>query len=204
MGFLNRVFWAVFIVALLGTVSPIFAEDLAAALASGKVTVRFSGNGGSSGDSVEVVVGRTAKAGDGAITLTIPAGTRLQSRNASEQNMVVAAVRGRAMGGESYAQASAIEVPDSGSATYILEGYCMDFEKDNPSANTAFSIGSPDPVLAAILSATTGLSTVAKQAAVWIYTDRSTYGHVNEKFHVSKEDWAAAEAAVRKAQAHSE
>ena len=192
------------ILVLLVCAGPLFAEDFSAALASGKVTARFSGNGGSSGDSINAVVEKSAKAGAGAITLTIAPGTRLQSRSASDQNMVVAGVRGRSMGGDSYTPASAIEVPDSGSATYILEGYCMDFEKDNPSANTAFSVGSPDPVLAAILGAAEGLSTAAKQSAVWIYTDHSTYGLVNEKFHVSKEDWAAAEAAVRKAKSRSE
>jgi hypothetical protein len=80
--------------------------------------------------------------------------------------------------------------------TYVLDAYCTDFEKDNPSTGTQFSLGKVDPVLACILGEAN--STVVKQAAVWIYTDKASYSHVNEKFTVSQSDWAAATTIVKK------
>jgi len=41
-------------------------------------------------------------------------------------------------------------------------------------------------------------STTIKQAAVWIYTDKPSFSHVNEKFTVSQSDWDAATAIVKK------
>ena len=201
MKFTGRLFfWVIGISVVLVWVGPVAAEDLAAALAAGRVSASLHGNGGSSGDSVELVVAKTAAAGAGTLSLTIAPGTRLQSRNAAAQSMVVAGVRGRVVGGDSYEPSSVIEISGQGSTTYLLEGYCMEFDKDNPSSDTVFSVTPPDPVLACILSAAAGLSTEAKQAAVWIYTDHATFAHVNEKFDVSQADCAAAEAAVKKCQ----
>jgi hypothetical protein len=143
-------------------------------------------------------VTKTARAGSGTLRLTVAPGTRLQSRNDADQNMVVAGVRGRAVNASSFEPDSVIEVAGEGSATYILESYCMDFDRNNPSAATGFSITSPDPVLTSILKEAGSLSTQAKQAAVWIYTDHATYKHVNAKFPLSEADWAAAEAVVNK------
>ena len=195
---LTRIPFALGICALLAGAGPLAAEDLATAVAAGKVTVRFLGTGGSSGDAIEMVVSKTAKADPGPLTLTVARGTRLESRNASAQNMVVAGVRGRTVGGDSYEPTSEIIVSEKGSTTYVLEGYCMNFEKDNPSPRTTFSITPPDPVLAAILNEADNLSTTAKQAAVWIHTDHASYAHVNAKFSVTKADWAAAQAVVKK------
>ncbi len=194
----NRAIFA--LVLFLVAACPVVAEDLAAVLASGRVSAVFRGNGGSSGDAIELVVAKAAQAGPGILSLTIAPGTRLQSQDAAAQSMVVAGVRGRATGGDSYEPSSVIVVSGTGPTTYFLEGYCMEFEKDNPSSNTTFSMTSPDPVLACILSEANGLSTDAKQAAVWIYTDHATFEHVNEKFSVSRADWDAAEAVVRKCQ----
>ncbi len=198
---LARIAGALGLCALLASANPLAAEDLATALAAGKVTVRILGTGGSSGDAIKLVVTKTAKADPGPLSLTVARGTRLESQNASAQNMVVAGVRGRTVGGDSYVPTSEIDVSDKGSTTYVLEGYCMNFEKDNPSSNTKFSITPPDPVLAAILNEAEKLSTTAKQAAVWIHTDHASYAHVNAKFSVSKADWAAAEAIVKKCEA---
>jgi hypothetical protein len=83
--------------------------------------------------------------------------------------------------------------------TYVLNAYCTDFEKDNPSAGTPFRLGKVDPVLACILGEAG--STVVKQAAVWIYTDKPSFSHVNDKFTVSQSDWDAATAIVKKCSA---
>jgi hypothetical protein len=169
-------------------------EDFAAAVAAGKVRVTFRGNGGSSGDAIEATVVTTPKAG-GDLDLTVAPGTRLQSGDASAQNMVIAGVRGQAVDATRFVARSVISVSAT-PRTYVLDAYCTDFEKDNPSTGTQFSLGKVDPVLACILGEAS--STVVKQAAVWIYTDKASYSHVNEKFTVSQSDWAAATTIVKK------
>ena len=170
--------------------SAVFAEDFATALSSGEIKVGFRGMGGSSGDSIAMTISKTR--GDN-LDLMIPAGTRLETGSRSAQNMVISGIKGEMAGQGTYTPASSITVGDT-PQTYVLEAYCTDFEKDNPSAGTRFSVGRVDPVLASILQRAAGLSVAAKQAAVWIYTDRATFDEVNRKFSVSRSDWAAAEA----------
>ncbi|MDB6004854.1 MAG: hypothetical protein JWR15_1841 [Prosthecobacter sp.] len=171
------------------------AEELSTAVAAGKVSVSLSGNGGSSGDSVLATVKLADKAGD-PVELTIAPGTRLKSGSSRAQNMVVAGVKGEMLGGQSYRRTSTMSAGAT-ATTYVLDAYCAEFEKDNPGAATHFSVGSVDPVLACILKGTSGLSVQAKQAAVWIYTDHATFGHVNQKFSVTRSDWDAAAAVVK-------
>jgi len=171
------------------------AEELAAAVAAKKVSVSFSGTGGSSGDSVMATVKLLDKNAD-PLELTIAPGTRLRSGNSSDQNMVVAGVKGEMMGGQSYRGSSTITASSTPS-TYVLDAYCAEFEKDNPGSSTHFSVGSVDPVLACILEGASSLSVQARQAAVWIYTDKASYSHVNQKFSVSRSDWDEAAAVVR-------
>jgi len=109
--------------------------------------------------------------------------------------MVVAGVRGQAVDANRFVARSEISVSAT-PRTYVLDAYCTDFEKDNPSAGTQFRLGKVDPALACILGAAS--STEVKQAAVWIFTDKVSYRHVNQKFTLSQSDWAAATAIVRK------
>jgi hypothetical protein len=169
-------------------------EDFAAAVTAGKVSVIFRGTGGSSGDSIEATVVSTPKA-SGDLVLTIAPGTHLQSGNSGAQNMVIAGVKGQVVNENSYTPRSEIRVSGT-PRTYVFDAYCTDFEKDNPSTETKFKLGEVDPVLACILSEAN--STIVKQAAVWIYTDKASYSHVNQKFTVSQSDWDAAKVIVSK------
>jgi hypothetical protein len=169
-------------------------EDFAVAVAAGKVSVTFRGNGGSSGDAIEATVVTTPKAGRD-LVLTVAPGTRLQSRNASAQNMVIAGVRGQAVDATRFVARSEISVSAT-PRTYLLDAYCTDCDKDNPSSGTTFTLGKVDPVLGCILNESS--STTIKQAAVWIYTDKASFSHVNNKFDVTRTDWEAAEAIVHK------
>jgi hypothetical protein len=163
------------------------------AVASGEVRIDFSGTGGSSGDSVRARVSKGYKATPGAHTYSVPPGTMLASSDAGAQSMMIAGVAGRETSSESYTPSSTITVPPNGAATYILKAFCAEFHKENPSESTTFSLRAPDPVLACIARSGQGLSVPAFQAAVWMYTDNATYGTVNEKFTVSRQDWASAE-----------
>ena len=173
-------------------------EDLAAAVAAGKVSITFRGKGSSSGDSILATIATTAKAGGGDLVMTVATGTRLQSENASAQNMVIANVKGEMMSGTSYSPSREIQASAT-PKTFVFEAYCMNFEKNNPSAKTGFRLGRVDPILACILNE--GSSLKVKQAAVWIYTDKASYSHVNQKFPVSQADWATAAAIVKKCSA---
>jgi hypothetical protein len=175
---------------------PIRASDFVTALAAGQISATFRGIGGSSGDSIEVVVAKTARIGP-ELELTMTPGTRLQNASSSAQNMVIAGVQGERMGASSYSPGPVIRVQDT-PTTYILEAYCTDFEKANPAPQSQFQLGKADPVLACILSKAAGVSPEAKQAAVWIYTDKATYGLVNAKFPLSTNDWNGAVAVVKK------
>jgi hypothetical protein len=159
-------------------------STLAAAIAAGKITARFSGTGGSSGDAMRVTIQKTAAAGPGTLTFSIPPGTLLRSSNASEQNMVIAGVRGRQVDAQRFTPQSQIVVTDAAPATYVLEAYCAEFHKGNPAASTAFTMTTADPVLSRILAEgkKRSLSTQAIQAAVWIATDKVTYEQMKGRF----------------------
>src|ERR1022692_1544097 len=102
--------------------------------------------------------------------------------------MVIAGVRGQAVDATRFVARSEISVSAT-PRTYVLDAYCTDFEKDNPSAGTQFRLGKVDPMLACILGEAS--STVVKQAAVWIYTDKASYRRMNQICPVSQSDWAA-------------
>src|SRR5712692_370161 len=168
---------------------------LQAASERGLVEYSFTGTGGSSGDSIRLRVKKTSKT-VGPLTVSIPAGTILRSSNPRAQNMVVSRVSGTDMGGVLIRPASRILLSGSAPVELVLTAFCPKFEKDNPSPNTTFSLEKPDPMLACIMSAGKGLSIAAEQAAVWMYTDRTTYDHVKHKFPVKRADWSAAETVV--------
>lgn len=174
------------------------------AMRDGKVTATFTGTGGSSGDTVKVRVAKTRAAGPGPLQLALPPGSMLRSDSAGAQSMVVMAVRGRDLGGSMLSPASRIVVSGTAAVTFVLSAYCAELEKDNPSDTTTFMlVEAPDPVLGCIERQGRALSVEAKQAAVWMHTDKATYAHVNEKFDVSRAEWAEAEAVFQACRAAS-
>jgi hypothetical protein len=188
-----------FFAAIFTAMVPIRAADFAAALAAGRISATFQGTGGSSGDSIEVVVAKTSK-GEPDLELTIAPGTRLGNASDSAQSMVIAAIEGQVRGESSYSPSSVIRVEDT-PKTYVLDAYCTDFEKDNPSLQSKFKLEKADPVLACILTEAANLSPQAKQAAVWIHTDNVSYDHLKAKFPVTRFDWDAAAAVAKKCSA---
>ena len=161
--------------------------------------ITFRGTGASSGDAIKLTVAPRGKGGPRDVVLNVPPGTRLQSSSGGAQSMVVAGVRGRSLGGsggggggprggERFTPVSEIRGP----GTYILEAYCAEFHKDNPSSRVTFKLGGQNRDLACIFREAGGLSVAAKQAAVWIYTDHVTYGQMSAKFPVSQSEWRAA------------
>jgi hypothetical protein len=164
------------------------------AIAAGEANARFYGNGGSSGDSVMVEVSKGPKAASAPKTVTIPPGSQLESSEAGAQSMMVLGVAGRVTGSGTYTPSDNIVVPVTGLVTYILNAFCVEFHKDNPSESTHFILRSPDTTLACIARESLKLnsSLEATQAAVWMHTDRLTFQEMNEKFSISSADWNTA------------
>jgi hypothetical protein len=171
---------------------------LPAAVAADRVRITVSGMGSSSGDSIRLIVVKSPTTEAGELLLTVPPGTRLASADSGAQSMVVARVRGRETGPFSFVPTSTIVV-GARPTTYILEAYCIEFEKDNPSGSTSFRVQVSDPELACILQKAVGdsLSVEAVQAAVWIRTDQITFEHMVQKFPVSNLDFRRAADVVR-------
>jgi hypothetical protein len=112
-------------------------EDFATAVSAGTVSVTFHGTGGSSGDAIQAIIATTPKT-SGDLVLTIAPGTRLQSENPSAQNMVIAGVKGQLVSENSYTPTREI-MASAVARTYVLDAFCTDFEKDNPSSETTFT-----------------------------------------------------------------
>lgn len=74
--------------------------------------------------------------------------------------------------------------------------FCAEFEKDNPMATTRFTLEQPDSSLACILNRSRRLTIATQQAAIWMYTDRVTFAHMNEKFGISRAKCSVAQAVV--------
>jgi hypothetical protein len=162
------------------------------AIASGKIDAEIMGTGASSGDSIKLKVRKRAK---GPVTVTVPPGTILRNSSGGEQDMVVSGVRGIDLGGGLFRPASRISLTSSSPVVVVLSAFCAAFEKDNPSTSATFSVDAPDPTLACITrrARAANLSVAAKQAAVWMYTDRISYEHMRQKFQVSPSEWSDAQ-----------
>jgi hypothetical protein len=109
--------------------------------------------------------------------------------------MLIVALRGRDLGGSRYRPESAIDLPDDEPVTYVLSAMCADFDKDNPSESSTFSLTEPDdPVLACVARRAVDLDSVqAVQAAVWQRTDEISYETMRDRFDISPDEWARGE-----------
>jgi hypothetical protein len=160
------------------------------------VDVRISGNGSSSGDSIFVRIERRGAAGPAPLVLTAPAGSILSAGSASSQSMVVARVRGRMTGERTFSPSPVMTVSGGQPAVFVLEAYCAEFHKSNPSPNDTFELTAPDPGLACVLRRSAGLSRAAVQAAVWVHTDGVGLEQMRRRFRVSPAEYEKGKAAA--------
>ncbi len=122
----------------------------------------------------------------------------LRSSSANVQDMVILGVKGLDVGGEKYRPENEIVIVGDRPVTYVLSAACAEFNKDNPSEGTTFSlVESGDAVLACIATRSKDVNTSAAQAAVWMHTDKASYTRVNSRFSVSRDEWAAGAALLR-------
>lgn len=169
---------------------------LGQAVSEGKVAVKVSASGGSSGDTIELSVQRK---GNAALRVAVPAGTVFQCVGGAAQNLAAARVKGETSGGDSYSPATTIELDDNGWHTYVIEAYCMDFHKDNPAPANAYTLGGVDAyagkIVAAGLALNASLNTI--QAALWIGREKIPDAELTRKFEIDGSDLQKAHALLR-------
>jgi len=172
------------------TRDPVTSATLYQAIADGLVEASFQGTGSSTGDSIMVRVQKTATAGSGPLVLSVPAGSLLRNNDPSVQDMVVQRVQGRSTGDGMYVEEATITLYDDSPETYILSAYCANFDEDNPSEASRFTLDAPQGgVYRCIMDTGADLSIDAVQAAVWMHSDGLSYGQMNERFEITRGDW---------------
>lgn len=154
------------------------------------VNAEITGNGASSGDSINLELTRLTNY---TAEISIPMGTVLLASGAA-QNMVVYKVRGIPEGTMQITPILKIVLESSEPQTFILGAYCLEFHKKNPSRSTKFSVGTlTDPKIMGILDALDGLSSDttsvgAIQTAIWVVTDDISKKELVDRFPVEPND----------------
>ncbi|MDR0402796.1 MAG: hypothetical protein LBH35_04315 [Treponema sp.] len=167
--------------------------DMDAALRNGDVSLTASGNGSSSGASVEGYLqnNRTVII---RISIVISGGIYLKN-SGSAQNMVATQVY-LADGGYYIENDMAfIELAPRSRTEIMLIAFCADFELDNPSPNDSFSRGSMPSALQAITAKVSRFMAdhpdedivTAAQLAVWLARGE-TLESISEKFDFTSDD----------------
>jgi len=160
------------------------------AVERGLVDVEVVGRGASTGDSVEVRVKRRNNA---KLNLSVEPGTVIQPTGANVQTMALAGVKYK-QSRRGYEAAERIELNDNTQQTYILEGYCRDFEKPTPTSRNAFAVQGPDQDNAKILVQAKKLGATVKitQSAIWIQRSGLSDEQLQKRFEVSSDELKAA------------
>jgi hypothetical protein len=152
--------------------------------------------GSSSGDSVLLIVVKIG--GPDRLVLTIPPGMLLKSPLPASQDMIIAGLKGRDLGGGKYTPESTITLTANQPARYVVEAYCAEFHKDNPPADKFdFGVGtSVESGMVCVLDEARNqkLSVAATQAAVWIHAEHVTFSEMNTRMSIGPTEWSRAEA----------
>ena len=169
------------------------------AIKDGKVKAEISGTGGSTGDSILLKVQRQTP---DTLVLTMAAGTVFKNVGGNAQNMAGAAIKGERVGDKKYRRSATIVLEDSARHTYIIEAYCLDFHKANPSTTDSFTIAPADAMAQRIIAAgkQSGGGIKVIQSALWIYRDKLTDRELKSRFPVTDEEVAAARALLKQIQ----
>ena len=182
----RRLAGLLFMVSLVAAAKAFSAESVSIeeSLRQGEITMEIAGLGGSTGDSILVVIQRQPRAAGRTLRLTLSPGTVFASVSGKVQNMAGARIKGERMGGNAYHPVSEIVLSDDNKHSYIIEAYCLDFHKDNPGPSDRFTLSPPDALAQRLLSAgqKRNLSIQAVQAAVWMKRDGVSEDKIKERF----------------------
>ena len=182
------------------TQTPSTLLNLSEAIREQVVKAEIRGTGDSSGDSILLkltcLVPRT-------VQINIPIGTVLISDDPSVQSMVIRKVKGIAVGAMRYQPVKSIILNSNEPKEYVLEAYCLDFHKENPSKESTFWVR-PDPANSEIIDVLKTadrldpeIATVpAIQTAIWALTEDMSEDELKERFRVTPEDIENAKAVL--------
>ena len=154
------------------------------------VKAEMTGSGASSGDSINLKLTRLTHY---TTEISVPKGTVLLASGAA-QNMVVYKVSGIPKGTMWITPVTKIVLDSSEPQTFILEAYCLDFHKENPSSSTKFSVGTlTNSQILRILDASDNLSSDitsvgAIQTAIWVVTEDVSKKELVDRFPVEQKD----------------
>jgi PKD repeat protein len=168
----------------------ILRYTLSEAIGKNFVKAEITGSGASSGDCINLkLTWLTSYTSE----IRVPKGTVLLA-SGTAQNMVVYKVRGIPKDTMWITPVSKIVLDSSELQTFILEAYCLDFHKENPSSSTKFSVGTlTDPQILKILDALDNLSSNitsvgAIQTAIWVVTEDVSKKELVDRFPVEQKD----------------
>ena len=185
------------------TQTPSTLLNLSEAIREQVVKAEIRGTGDSSGDSILLkltcLVPRT-------VQINIPIGTVLISDDPSVQSMVIRKVKGIAVGAMRYQPVKSIILNSNEPKEYVLEAYCLDFHKENPSKESTFWV-SPNLANSEIIDVLKTadrldpeIATVpAIQTAIWALTEDMSEDELKERFRVTPEDIENAKAVLEAA-----
>lgn len=154
------------------------------------VKAEITGRGVSSGDCINLKLTRVTS---NTTEIRVPKGTVLRASGIA-QNMVAYKVSGIPIDNMWMTPVSEIILDSFETQTFILEAYCLDFHKENPSSSTKFSVGTlTDPQILRILDASDNLtsditSVGAIQTAIWVVTDDVSKEDLVDRFPVEQKD----------------
>lgn len=141
--------------------------SLEQAVRQGLVKVDVSARGGAYGDAVQVVVQRAVPR---TVQVFVEPGTVFVSVGGDVQNLVGRRVRGE-LTPEGFRETGEVMVlADDGRRSFVVESYCLDYEKPQPRKADSFRLAARDPRAARVLVSTpaVGVSVQAVQSAIWM------------------------------------
>lgn len=170
-------------------------HDLAAAVKGHQLTAEFFGLGKCAGNSISArMTNNTA----GPITITFAPGVILLPNDSRYSRMALRRVTGRLTAEGEYVSATGLTLAPTASLTFLFAAYSLDFDKENPTQQTTFSLGPVEAKVKAVLEAATRaqLSTAAVQAAIWIKAMGVAPEQVGRRISISEAELSAAKSLV--------
>jgi hypothetical protein len=177
---------------------------LTQAIERGLVHAQITGNGASSGDSINIGLTRT---GPETLEIELPRGTVVLSTTSGFQDMVVHTVKGRISSptAQMYSPTSRILLDDDEEQWFVVEAYCLDLYGDNPEYGTHFALAdAAHQDIVAVLDAAAQMgrddaSIAAIQITVWAVAQDVSRAEVEARITTDAEDFVQARAILERA-----
>ena len=157
------------------------------AVQQNKVNVEITGLGGSTGDTIKLNVRRNVPE---SLHLTLTPGTVFKSQSGGVQDMAGARIKGESTGPLTYIPRSDIFLSNNSMRSYIVEAYCLNFDKDNPGEQDTFGVAAPDDRTALIIKKgqEKGYMIQVIQSAIWMDRDKVSPSRLKSRFPVGDKE----------------